>query len=85
MSLNKKVIQIRNTSTDDEESYELFINGGSRATLSKKHGLIQIHWHVYGPQDWPDAKYLMQGLLELSVIADQLSGGGRDEDPEQKD
>lgn len=83
MSLTKKVINIRNTSTDDEESYELFINGGSRATLTKKHGLVQLHWQVYGPQDWPEAKYVLQGLLELSVIADQLSGGTREKDAEE--
>ena len=73
----QKVISIKNESTDDEQIYELYINGGSRATLTKKHGLVQLHWQVYGPQDWPEARYLMQGLLELSVIADQLSGDDR--------
>lgn len=72
--MKEKVIQIVNESTDDEERYELYINGGSRATLTKKDNLVQLNWQVYGPQDWPSAKALMQGLLELSVIADQLSG-----------
>lgn len=41
---------------------------------AKKHDTVQFHWQVYGPQYWPEAKILMQGLLELSVLADQLSG-----------
>lgn len=73
----EKLIQIKNESTDGEERYELYINGGSRATLTKKGNRVQLNWQVYGPQDWPDAKWLMQGLLELSVIADQLSGDTR--------
>jgi hypothetical protein len=67
-------LQIKNESTDAEERYELYTNGGSRATLIKKGGVVSLNWQVYGPQYWPDAKVLMQGLLELSVIADQLSG-----------
>lgn len=77
MSGPEKVVQIKNESTDSEERYELYINGGSRATLTKKGGIVSLNWQVYGPQYWPDAKWLMQGLLELSVIADQLSGDVR--------
>ncbi len=67
-------IEIRDESTDEEQRFQLYINGGPRAMLSKKHGTVQFHWQVYGPQYWPGAKVLMQGLLELSVLADQLYG-----------
>ena len=67
-------IEIRDESTHEEQRFQLYIDGGPRALLSKKHGAVQFHWQVYGPQYWPEAKVLMQGLLELSVLADQLSG-----------
>lgn len=67
-------IEIRDESTHEEQRFQLYIDGGPRALLSKKHGIVQSHWQVYGPQYWPEAKVLMQGLLELSVLADQLSG-----------
>lgn len=72
--MGKKIVHIENESTDDEERYELYVNGGSRATLTKKNNVVSLNWQVYGPQHWPDAKYVLQGLLELSVIADQISG-----------
>ncbi len=67
-------IEIRDESTHDEQRFQLYIDGGPRALVTKKHGTVQFHWQVYGPQYWPDAKVLMQGLLELSVTADKLSG-----------
>ena len=67
-------IEIRDESTHEEQRFQLYIDGGPRALLIKKHGIVQFHWQVYGPQYWPEAKVLMQGLLELSVLADQLSG-----------
>lgn len=67
-------IEIVDESTHNEIRFQLYIDGGRRAFVSKKNGSVQLHWEVYGPQYWPEAKVLMQGLLELSVIADQLSG-----------
>lgn len=67
-------IEIRDESTHDEQRFQLYIDGGPRALVTKKHGTVQFHWQVYGPQYWSDAKVLMQGLLELSVTADKLSG-----------
>jgi len=83
---NPETIEIVDESTHDEVRFQLYIDGGRRAFVRKKHGLVTLHWEVYGPQQWPEAKVLMQGLLELSVIADQLSGekngkkADRDED-----
>lgn len=68
------MIEIVDESTYDEIRFQLYIDGGRRALVSKKSGTVQFHWQVHGPQYWPDAKILVQGLLELSVIADKLSG-----------
>lgn len=67
-------IEIRDESTHDQQRFQLYIDGGPRALLTKKHGTVELVWQVYGPQYWPEAKVLIQGLLELSVVADQLSG-----------
>jgi hypothetical protein len=67
-------IEIRDESTHSEERFQLYIDGGPRAVVTKTNGAVQICWQVYGPQYWPQAQVLMQGLLELSVIADKLSG-----------
>ena len=71
---NPDTIEIIDESTHEEIRFQLYINGGRRAFVSKKSGTVQFHWQVYGPQYWPEAKVLMQGLLELSVITDKLSG-----------
>lgn len=68
-------IEIRDESTHEEQRFQLYIDGGPRALLVKrKNGEVKLNWQVYGPQYWNEAKVLMQGLLELSVLADQLSG-----------
>lgn len=71
---NPDTIEIVDESAHEEIRFQLYIDGGQRAFVSKKGGAVQLHWQVYGPQYWPEAKVLMQGLLELSVIADKLSG-----------
>lgn len=67
-------IEIRDESTHDEQRFQLYIDGGPRALVTKKGGIVQFHWQVYGPQYWPEAQVLMQGLLELSVFANKLAG-----------
>lgn len=74
MISNPDTIEIRDESTRDEKRFQLYIDGGPRAAVTKKGGTVQLTWQVYGPQHWPAAKVLMQGLLDLSIIADQLSG-----------
>lgn len=59
----------------DQVRYQLYIDGSRCAALTKTpKGPVQFVWQVHGPQYWPAAKELLQGLLELSVIADQLTG-----------
>lgn len=71
---NQDTIEIVDESTHEEVRFQLYIDGGRRALVTKKAGMVELHWQVYGPQYWPEAQVLMQGLLELSVIADKLSG-----------
>ena len=65
---------IEDLSTADQKVYQLFVDNAPKAKLTKIRGVVQLTWQVYGPQNWPQAKALVQGLLELSVLADQLSG-----------
>lgn len=74
MTSDPDTIEIRDESTYDEKKFVLHIDGAPRATLTKNDTIVQLNWQVYGPQYWPEAKVLMQGLLELSVLADKLDG-----------
>lgn len=67
-------IEIHDEGKYDEQRWQLYVNGSPRALLTKKHGNLQLHWQVYGPQHWAEAQATVQGLLELSVLADQLAG-----------
>lgn len=75
------MIEICDESTADARRFQLYVDGGRAAVLVKKNNLISLNWQVHGPQLWPEAKDLLQGLLDLSVIADNLSGetGGHKE------
>jgi hypothetical protein len=55
--------------------FQLYIDGSRCAAITKTpKGPVQFVWQVHGPQYWPQAKQLLQGLIDLSVIADQLTG-----------
>lgn len=55
------------------EVHQLYIDGGRKANVRKTNGRVVINWAVYGPQEWPEAKILLQGLLELFVLADSIA------------
>lgn len=68
------MIEIVNASTDDQEQYELNVGSALRVvTLQVTHGIVKFNWGVYGPIQWPEAKAMLEGMLELSVLADQIS------------
>ncbi len=77
-------IEIVDESTADQERHQLYIDGQRRGFVKRANGKVTMHWEVYGPQGWPDAKVLMSGLLQLSVIADQLSGVRDAEEPKKR-
>lgn len=69
------MIAISDESDEKGARFQLLIDGGPRALLTQDYyGTVSVTWQIYGPQYWPDAKLVVQGLLELSVIADQLHG-----------
>ncbi len=79
-----ETIEIRDESTDEEVKHQLYVDGCRRAFVRKKQGYVTLHWEVYGPQQWPEAKNLLQGVLQLSVLADQLSGEDNDKKSRRK-
>jgi len=80
---NLGTIKIVDESIHNEIRWQLYIDDSKYACVSKstnsKNGMVQFHWQIYGPQYWLKAKVLMQGLLELSIIADQLSESKNDD------
>ena len=65
------MIEIVDESTEMESRLVLLIDGNARATLTQKQGRPPyLNWQIYGPQQWPDAKEILLGLLELSVHAE---------------
>lgn len=56
--------------TEDEEIYRLYIEGSPAVCLRIKDGDAQLNWAVHGPQYWPKAALLIQGLLELTVLVE---------------
>jgi hypothetical protein len=68
-------VEIVDESLYDDVRFQLYVDGTRCAAITKKpKNPVQFVWQVHGPQYWPAAKELMQGLLELSVIADKLTG-----------
>lgn len=57
--------------------HTLYIDGGEKAFLSTEAGEVRITWMVYGPQGWPVAREMVKGILELTVLADELQIGVR--------
>lgn len=71
----KDGIEIRDESGDGEKRHQLYINGQRRGLVTKKkHSDVKLHWQVHGPMNLNEAKAQVEGMLELVVIADQLSG-----------
>ena len=66
-------IELRDISTDNKKAFALYIDGCRRGFVSKKPGRpTEFHWEVFGPFVWREAKVLLHGLLQLSVIAERI-------------
>lgn len=78
---DKETIELRHTKLYDGnkkegEMTELFIDNCRRANVStNRAGRVTMSFGIAGPLEWQEAKVILQGLLELSVIADQLELG----------
>lgn len=68
------MIEIKDESADGVARHQLYVDGCRRCHVTrKKDGYVRLHWDIAGPMLWPEAKEVMGGLLELSLIADQLT------------
>jgi hypothetical protein len=63
-------IRIERTSGDE---HTLFVQDVPIARVQTSHAGVMLNWSIYGPQPWPEAKLVLEGLLELSLFADQLT------------
>lgn len=67
-------IEIKDESGPDGVRFQLYHNGCRRCHVTrKKNGRVNLHWDIAGAMIWPEAKEVLEGILELSIIADQLS------------
>lgn len=62
-----------------EEEYDGFcimrltVDGQEVAKAVSKAGRpVEFTWEIYGPQYWPKAQQIIQGLVQLSVVADAM-------------
>lgn len=69
-----ETIEIKDESEAGVIKHQLYVDGQRRGCLTKKSGQVKFHWQVYGPLSWPESKNLLQGFLELSILADSLTG-----------
>jgi len=71
-------IEIIDESYAGLEIHQLYIDGGRAVAAIRRPGQpVELSWQVYGPQFWPDAQKIIQGLVQLSFIADQMHSTGR--------
>jgi len=67
---------VKDVSVEYEDRFQLYVDDQPRVLLTRhrsRGGRPQFHWQVYGPQLWPEAKALISGLLQLTILADRLS------------
>ncbi len=55
---------------------ELYVDGCHRATVEQQRGgSVKFRFYPIGAFDWQEAKVWLQGLLELSIHAEELTNG----------
>lgn len=55
---------------------ELYVDNCRRAAVKQQlNGSVQFHFYPVGSFDWREAKVWLQGLLELSIIAEEMEHG----------
>lgn len=66
-------INIQDESTDTEKRFQFYVGGCRRGAVTQsKNGQVKFHWQTAGPSHIKEARIWIQGLLELSMIAEQL-------------
>lgn len=78
MSLNDPdSVQIVDESMDDIKSFRLFVNQSPVAVVRKQHGKVRFNFMVHGPLQWAEAQLVLDGFLQMAIIADKLELEGR--------
>lgn len=66
-------INIQDESTDEEKRFQFYVGECQRGLVTQgKNGQVKFHWQTAGPSRLEEARVWIQGLLELSMIAEQL-------------
>jgi hypothetical protein len=66
-------IEVRDESEGKEKVLQLYINGLRRGCITRRpNGEVKLHWQVYGPITFQEAKVQVEGLLRLMVLGNQL-------------
>lgn len=66
--------EIRDESTEDQKRFQLYVNNEPRGlvTLGSDHR-VRVYWQAVGPFSLGETKAWIEGLFNLTVIADKLS------------
>ena len=66
-------INIRDESTDIEKRFQFYIGDCRRGLVTMgPDKRVKFHWQTAGLSQLEEARVWIQGLLELSIIAEQL-------------
>lgn len=66
-------INIQDESTDEEKRFQFYVGECHRGLVTQgKDGRVKLHWQTAGPSQIGEARIWIQGLLELSMIAEKL-------------
>jgi hypothetical protein len=81
-AIDNDFMTIKEESDDEKIRYTLYVGKskdsswlGNRmaVTQDRKNGAVVFHSAFYGPIKFEEMKLILEGLLELSVIGDQLT------------
>lgn len=66
-------INIQDESADGEKRFQFYVGECRRGLVTQgKDGRVKFHWQTAGPCNLDESRIWIQGLLELSMIAEQL-------------
>ena len=69
-----ETVTIKDESRGSEKRFQLYIDGHRRGLVTRQRcGRVQLHWETAGPCDLEEARSWVQGMLELSMITEQLA------------
>lgn len=76
--------EIKDESTAYKTRYVLYRSGVPSISVEKADGVVVFKWMIYGPQYASESKELIQGILDMTVIADQLENKRGNEESDEE-